>query len=88
MDKLYNLSFINKMDESSLYLPTTLRRGDVEFLPSTGYLAGKGPVVQSIVSLMSSLRCQLIKCFTTFISNYTDIFQASRMFSTKNNVVY
>ena len=27
--------------------------------------AGQGPVVQSIVSLTSSLRGQLVKCFTT-----------------------
>ena len=34
-----------------------------------------GPVVQSIVSLMSSLRGQLVKCFMTFLpNNYTDIF--------------
>ena len=32
-----------------------------------------GPVVQSIVSLTSSLRCQLVKCFLT-ITKYTDIF--------------
>ena len=25
-----------------------------------------GPVVQSVVSLMSSLRSQLVKCFTTY----------------------
>ena len=28
--------------------------------------ANQGPVVQSIVSLTSSLRGQLVKCFTTF----------------------
>ena len=33
-----------------------------------------GPVVQSIVSLTSSLRGQFVKCFTTFITKYTDIF--------------
>ena len=38
-----------------------------------------GPVVQSIVSLTSSLRSQLlrsqlVKCFATFITKYTDIF--------------
>ena len=42
-----------------------------------------GPVVQSIVSLTSSIRSQLVKCFTTlyntnkfydFIIKYTDIF--------------
>ena len=29
------------------------------------YMAVKGPVVQSIVSLTSLLRGQLVKCFTT-----------------------
>ena len=33
----------------------------------------QGPVVQSIVSLMSSLRGQLVKYFMT-ITKYTDIF--------------
>ena len=33
-----------------------------------------GPVVQSIVSLMSSLRGQLVKCFYYFITKYTDTF--------------
>ena len=28
-----------------------------------------GPVVQSIISLMSSLRGQLVKCFTTLLPN-------------------
>ena len=47
----------------------------------------QGPVVQSIVSLTSSLRGQLVKCFTT---KYTEIFveknegKASHIFSTKN----
>ena len=35
---------------------------------------GQGPVVQSIVSLTSSLRCQLVKYFTTFMTKYTEIF--------------
>ena len=33
------------------------------------WVEGLGPVVQSIVSLMSSLRGQLVKCFTTLLSN-------------------
>ena len=33
-----------------------------------------GPVVQSIIYLMSSLRGQLVKCFMTFIISDTDIF--------------
>ena len=37
-----------------------------------------GPVVQSIVSLTSSLRGQLFKCFTTFKPN-TLIFFAEKM---------
>ena len=34
-------------------------------LTQMGSLADQGPVVQSIVSLTSSLRGQLVKCFTT-----------------------
>ena len=33
-----------------------------------------GPVFQSIISLTSPLRGQLVKCFTIFINQYTDIF--------------
>ena len=57
----------------------------------------QGPVVQSIVSLKSSLRGQLVKCFTTLLPN-THIFfvekmreafaKASHIFSTKNNGVF
>ena len=49
-----------------------------------------GPVVQSIVSLTSSLRGQLVKCFNNFITKYTDFFvekmsaKASHLFLTKN----
>ena len=32
------------------------------------------PVVQSIVSLTSSLRGQLVKCLMEFLTKYTDIF--------------
>ena len=35
----------------------------------------QGLVVQSIFSLTSSLRCQLVKCFMTFITKYIDIFR-------------
>ena len=49
------------------------------------------PVVQSIVSLTSSLRGQLIKCFTTLLPNTLIFFVekmreafASHIFSTKN----
>ena len=38
----------------------------------------QGPVVQSIVSLTSSLRGQLVKCFTTLLSN-TMIFFVEKM---------
>ena len=31
------------------------------------FTEGQGPVVQSIVSLTSSLRGQLVKCFTTLL---------------------
>ena len=54
-----------------------------------------GPVVQSIVSLTSSLRDQLVKCFTTLLPNTLKFFaeknersfcnaKASHIFSTKN----
>ena len=52
-----------------------------------------GPVVQSIVSLTSLLRGQLVKCFTTFQPNTLKFFvkkmreacaKASHIFSTKN----
>ena len=33
-----------------------------------------GPVVQSIVSLISSFRGQLVKFFYNFITKYTEIF--------------
>ena len=59
---------------------------------NTRYL---GPVVQSIISLTSSLRGQLVKYFTTL---YTEIFcrknesfynaKASHIFSTKNIGVF
>ena len=57
----------------------------------------QGPVVQSIVSLTSSLRGQLIKCFTTSLLNTLIFFvekmreafaKASHTFSTKNTGVY
>ena len=52
-----------------------------------------GPVVQSIVSLTSSLRGQLVKCFTTFIPNTLIIFvnklqKLLTFFSTKNIGVF
>ena len=43
----------------------------------TGYVLAAdclGPVVQSIVSLTSSLRGQLVKCFTTLLPNTLIIF--------------
>ena len=52
----------------------------------------QGPVVQSIVSLTSSLRGQLVKCFRTlspktlifFVEKIREAFAASHIFSTKN----
>ena len=55
----------------------------------------QGPIVQSIVSLMSSLKGQLVKCFTTLEANTLTFFvekmreafctaKASHIFSTKN----
>ena len=57
------------------------------------FLQQLGPVVQSIVSLKSSLRAQLIKCFTIFLLNtlmfYAEkMIEASHIFSTKNISVY
>ena len=45
--------------------------------PKHSVIRDLGPVVQSIVSLMSSLRGHLVMCFTLFydfINKYTDIF--------------
>ena len=54
------------------------------------YITGLGHVVQSIVSLTSWLRGQLLKCFMTLLPN-TSIFivekisaKASHIFATKN----
>ena len=38
----------------------------------SGNEKNQGPVVQSIVSLTSSLRDQLVKCFCDLITKYTD----------------
>ena len=55
-----------------------------------------GPVVQSIVSLTSSLKGQLVKCFTTlqpntlkfFVEKMREAFAVLTFFSTKNNGVF
>ena len=58
-----------------------------------------GPVVQSIVSLMSSLTGQLVKCFTTLLPNTLIFFveknkrsfcpaKAYHIFSAKNNGIF
>ena len=55
-----------------------------------------GPVVQSIVSLTSSLRGQLVKCFTSlkpntlifFVQKMREAAKASNIFSTKNIGVF
>ena len=44
---------------------------------------GPATVVQSIVSVMSSLRGQLVKCFRTLLPN-TLIFFVEKIFATKN----
>ena len=60
---------------------------------------GQGPVVQSIVSLTSSLRGQLFKCFTTLHPNTLKFFveknersfcnaKAYHIFSTKNSGIF
>ena len=57
------------------------------------FLEHQGPVVQSIVSLTTSLRCQLVKYMPTKLSN-TLLFllekcaKDSHIFSTKNNSVF
>ena len=53
------------------------------------YLGALGPVVQSILSLTSSLRGQLVTCFMTLKPNTLIFFvekmrKASHIFSTKN----
>ena len=66
-------------------------------IQATAKLLGtyQGPVVQSIVSLTSLLRGQLVKCFTTLSPNTLKFFvekneksfciaKASHIFSTKN----
>ena len=73
-------------------IPVFLAQGtlDADFL---------GPVVQSIVSLTSSLRGQLIKCFKTLLPNILIFFveknersfctaKASHIFSTKNTGIF
>ena len=47
-------------------------------LPVSGRSTNLGPVVQSIVSLTSSLSGQLVKCFTTLLPN-TRIFFVEKM---------
>ena len=50
-----------------------------------------GPVAQGIVSLTNSLRGQLVKCFTTLLSNTMIFFvekKASHIFSTKKILAY
>ena len=56
--------FTYKGSNSSIFIFASLLIG--------GLFGGQGPVVQSIVSLTSSLRDQLVKCFT--LTKYTDIF--------------
>ena len=57
----------------------------------------QGPVVQSIISLTSSLRGQLVKCCTTLYPNTLKFFvekmreafaKASRIFTTKNSGIF
>ena len=44
------------------------------FYKENNFLDYLGPVVQSIASLTSSLRGQLVKCFTTLYPKNTNIF--------------
>ena len=49
-------------------LLTRIKELSVEHpFPTVMYMGVLGPVVQSIVSLTSSLRGQLVKCFTTLL---------------------
>ena len=50
----------------------------IEYIIVCAYVADLGPVVRSIVSLTSSLRGQLVKCFTTLLPN-TLIFFVEKM---------
>ena len=43
-------------------------------IPNMMFWSYLGPVAQSIVSLTSSLRGQLVELFTTLLPKYTDIF--------------
>ena len=68
---------------------------DLHGLLSENKISIQGPVVQSILSLTSSLRGQLVKCFTTLLPKTMIFFvaknersfcsaKASHIFSTKN----
>ena len=46
-------------------------------------IASQGPVVQSIVSSMSSSRDHLVKCFFDFITKYTECFVAKMREATR-----
>ena len=48
------------------------------FTPPIIFFLAQGPVVQSIISLTSSLRGQLVKCFKTLLPN-TMIFFVEKM---------
>ena len=52
---------INKMH----YYQVTEKQYFIKFITNMYQYDKQGPVVQSIVSLTSSLRGQLVKCFTT-----------------------
>ena len=53
-----------KMADCFLYTPSLQIRGEYN-RNLMNKIKDQGPVVQSIVSLMSSLRGQLVKCFMT-----------------------
>ena len=84
----YLLSWFQKASLTSLNSENASRGGK-------SLRADQGPVVQSMVSLTSSLRGQLLKCFTTLQPNTLKFFvdknersfctaKASHIFSTKN----
>ena len=64
IDFMASLSY-NKEAEIIQAFNSTSRNLDDLLNIDNPYFKGQGPVIQSIVSLTSSLRGQLVKCFTT-----------------------
>ena len=70
--KIYlSISLIASATVTLLAVDRVQRRSDIELCHKFSFL---GPVVQSIVSLTSSLRGQLIKCLTTLLLNTPKVY--------------